>query len=480
MGIFGDIGSGFAKAGRFVGDEVGRVFAPIGSAIEGDYRGALSGLGRNIKRASQVGALGGANDIGGIDVDVLGAVGGGVEGALGPSDLARQYFGDTGDGGFAGAVRGGAGGYAGVQAGKGLHNIGERLGINKRLGALTNKVGLTSPDPSMRLEGETDETFVDRVQRQKYDEQMSSGFGEAPEWDPSLSDEQNFDNRNFARRQGRIEGLANVVKEDPRTIKIGEQYYGGSGGPGDLSPGSGGSNFIDRAIGEETAKLDKWNQDPQNVPNVDPQTGMGLGDRLPQTPPGASAGNMPSQLTMAEAEQNRSRQSQGGFIPSNVTTTPSVPAQAPMDFSPANQLEMAEAEQNRSRQSQLETQPSPSGYMTPPQSVGAAFNAPYNVPYRDMSSQLRSGLQPSREINMYNTGRDTQNIGKNLFGRVGDYLGDNPDVLVNALGQTMTGLQQGGLDERMVALREQQQAYDQDRERLREQFLFRGSNSRWA
>jgi hypothetical protein len=207
---------------------------------------------------------------------------------------------------------------------------------------------------------------------------------------------------------------------------------------------------------------------------------MGLGDRLPQTPPGASAGNMPSQLTMAEAEQNRSRQSQGGFIPSNVTTTPSVPAQAPMDFSPANQLEMAEAEQNRSRQSQLETQPSPSGYMTPPQSVGAAFNAPYNVPYRDMSSQLRSGLQPSREINMYNTGRDTQNIGKNLFGRVGDYLGDNPDVLVNALGQTMTGLQQGGLDERMVALREQQQAYDQDRERLREQFLFRGSNSRWA
>lgn len=81
---------------------------------------------------------------------------------------------------------------------------------------------------------------------------------------------------------------------------------------------------------------------------------------------------------------------------------------------------------------------------------------------------------------MYNTGRDTQNIGKNLFGRVGDYLGDNPDVLVNALGQTMTGLQQGGLDERMVALREQQQAYDQDRERLREQFLFRGSNSRWA
>ena len=480
MGIFGDIGSGFAKAGRFVGDEVGRVFAPIGSAIEGDYRGALSGLGRNIKRASQVGALGGANDIGGIDVDVLGAVGGGVEGALGPSDLARQYFGDTGDGGFAGAVRGGAGGYAGVQAGKGLHNIGERLGINKRLGALTNKVGLTSPDPSMRLEGETDETFVDRVQRQKYDEQMSSGFGEAPEWDPSLSDEQNFDNRNFARRQGRIEGLANVVREDPRTIKIGEQYYGGSGGPGDLSPGSGGSNFIDRAIGEETAKLDKWNQDPQNEPNVDPQTGMGLGARLPQTPPGASAGNMPSQLTMAEAEQNRSRQSQGGFIPSNVTTTPSVPAQAPMDFSPANQLEMAEAEQNRSRQSQLETQPSPSGYMTPPQSVGAAFNAPYNVPYRDMSSQLRSGLQPSREINMYNTGRDTQNIGKNLFGRVGDYLGDNPDVLVNALGQTMTGLQQGGLDERMVALREQQQAYDQDRERLREQFLFRGSNSRWA
>ena len=80
----------------------------------------------------------------------------------------------------------------------------------------------------------------------------------------------------------------------------------------------------------------------------------------------------------------------------------------------------------------------------------------------------------------YNTGRHTQNIGKNLFGRVGDYLGDNPDVLVNALGQTMTGLQQGGLDERMVALREQQQAYDQDRERLREQFLFRGSNSRWA
>ena len=434
MGIFGDIGSGFAKAGRFVGDEVGRVFAPIGSAIEGDFRGALSGLGRNIKRAGQVGALVGANDIRGINVDALGAVGGGVEGALGPSDLAREYFGDTGDGGFGGALGGAAKGYGGVQAGKGLHNIGERLGINKRLGALTNKVGITSPDPSMRLEGETDEAFVDRVQRQKYDEQMGSGFGEAPEWDTSLSDEQNFDNRNFARRQGRIEGLANVVREDPRTIKIGEQYYGGRSGP-DLSPGSGGSNFIDRAIGEETAKLDKWNQDPQNVPNVDPQTGMGLGDRLPQTPQAISTPNVPNMPDL-----------------------------------------------------NLETQPSPGGYMTPPQSVGAAFNAPYNVPYRDMLSQQRADLLPSNVINMpddvtalgYNTGRQTQNIGKNLFGRVGNYLGDNPDVLVNALGQTMTGLQQGGLDERMVALRERQQAYDQDKERLREAMLMRGPTSRWA
>jgi hypothetical protein len=39
---------------------------------------------------------------------------------------------------------------------------------------------------------------------------------------------------------------------------------------------------------------------------------------------------------------------------------------------------------------------------------------------------------------------------------------------------------QAAVNERMMALREQQAAYDQDLERFREQMLLRGPQSRWA
>jgi hypothetical protein len=422
----------------------------------------------------------GKDKLAGIDVDVLGAGGGAIEGGLGPSDLGREYFGDTGDGGFAGALGGAAKGYGGVQAGKGLHNIGERLGVNRRLGAFTNKVGITSPDPSVRLEGETDEAFVNRVQRQKYDEQMgSSGYGEVPEWDPSLSAEQNHDNRNFARRIGRTKARNDLVMEDPRTIKIGEQYYGGSNGPGDLSPGSGGSNFIDRAVGENTERLDKWNRDLHNVPNVDPQTGMGLGARLPQTPQAISAPSAPNMpalnletqyspseymtpprsqtpQAMAEAELSRAIQSQGGRAVQDIrdqfTTTPSAPNLG--DYS---------VPEDANPQSSWMTPPS--GY-TDLKGIGGRF--------------AETGFQGPR--NASGRGNDP----RSLWRKAGDYIGDNPDVVVNALGQAIGGFAQSGLadrqvavDERMMDLREQQAAYDQDKQRLREQFAL-SRRSKWA
>ena len=480
MGLWGGIKGIGRRAGNWIGNEVGRVVAPIGSAIEGDWRGAASGIGRNIKRAGQAGALFGKDKLAGIDVDVLGAGGGAIEGGLGPSDLGREYWGDTGDGGFAGALGGAAKGYGGVQAGKGLHNIGERLGVNRRLGAFTNKVGITSPDPSVRLEGETDEAFVDRVQGLKYDEEMNKQYGADYEWDPSLSAEQNYDNKSFARDKGRFLGAARVRMEDPRTIKIGEQYFGGPGGPGDLSPGSAGSNFIDQAIGENTERLDKWNRDLHNVPNVDPQTGMGLGARPPQAPQAISAPSVPSMpalnleaqyspseymtpprpqapQAMAEAERSRAIQSQGGRAVQDIgdqfTTTPSAPNlgdySVPKDANP-----------------QSSWMTPPSGY-TDLKGIGGRF--------------AETGFQGPR--NASGRGNDP----RSLWRKAGDYIGDNPDVVVNALGQAIGGFAQSGLadrqvavDERMMDLREQQAAYEQDRERLREQFLLRGSTSRWA
>ena len=56
-GIGQGIGRGFKRAGKWVGDEFNRVVAPIHSAATGDWRGAASGLGRNITRAGQAGAL---------------------------------------------------------------------------------------------------------------------------------------------------------------------------------------------------------------------------------------------------------------------------------------------------------------------------------------------------------------------------------------------------------------------------------------
>ena len=519
MGIFDKIGRGFKNAGNWIGNEVGRVVAPIGSAIEGDWRGAASGIGRNIKRAGQAGALFGKDKLAGIDVDVLGAGGGAIEGGLGPSDLGREYWGDTGDGGFAGALGGAAKGYGGVQAGKGLHNIGERLGVNRRLGAFTNKVGITSPDPSVRLEGETDEAFVDRVQGLKYDEEMNKQYGADYEWDPSLSAEQNYDNKSFARDKGRFLGAARVRMEDPRTIKIGEQYFGGPGGPGDLSPGSAGSNFIDQAIGENTERLDKWNRDLHNVPNVDPQTGMGLGARPPQAPQAISAPSVPSMpalnleaqyspseymtpprpqapQAMAEAERSRAIQSQGD---ANRSLMSPMSSPTPTSLNGTDRRAMAEAERSRAIQSQggRAVQDIRDQFTTTP---SAPNLGDYSVP-EDANPQSSWMTPPSGYTDLKGIGgrfaetgfqgprnpSGVRNDPRSLWRKAGDYIGDNPDVVVNALGQAIGGFAQSGLadrqvavDERMMDLREQQAAYEQDRERLREQFLLRGSTSRWA
>ncbi len=524
MGLWG----GIKGIGRWVGDEARRVVAPIGSAIEGDWKGALSGIGRNVKRAGQAGALFGKDKLAGVDVGLLGAGGGAIEGGLGPSEVG-QYLGDTGGGGFAGAAGGALKGYGGVQVGKGLHNIGERLGINERLGALTNKVVSRPSGPSVRREGETDEAFVDRLQRRKYDEQLMNTVSSdaLPEWDPSLSAQQNHDNRNFARRQARFEALANVVREDPRTIKIGEQYYGGYSGPGDLSPGSGGSNFIDRAIGEETARLDKWNR--ENVPAapdlgdlsipedvIDPRSYMNAPGAVPT--PASAQENMNAQAARS-ALSKYVRANQARAIMPNVTDR-SIP----------------------------EIVIDPSSYMTPPAAVGPPVSARENMnaqgavpaarfgasaapgdveivggpvyssplapggysPMPDASNIARATEDAGRvtggggmganalmrnynwnnPINLRGAGRVTGGGGvddsdRKWWQKGLDYAGEHPDAIALTVGAMMANRGQddyyrrrAAIDEDMMRLRREQE--EEDKKQFFQQLYLRGSTSKWA
>ena len=118
MGLWGGlksigkgIGKGVKKAGKWVGEEVKKTFDPIVKGVKGDWKGALAGIGRNIKRGAQLGAVLGTGGVAGVGLGTLGAIGGGAEAALSGKGLK-------------GTAMGALGGYGGVQTGKALGNIG--------------------------------------------------------------------------------------------------------------------------------------------------------------------------------------------------------------------------------------------------------------------------------------------------------------------------------------------------------------------
>jgi len=176
----------------------------------------------------------------------------------------------------------------------------------------------------------------------------------------------------------------------------------------------------------------------------------------PMSSPTPTSLNGTDRQAMAEAERSRATQSQGGRavqdIGNQFTTTPSAPNLG--DYS---------VPEDANPQSSWMTPPS--GY-TDLKGIGGRF--------------AETGFQGPR--NASGRGNDP----RSLWRKAGDYIGDNPDVVVNALGQAIGGFAQSGLadrqvavDERMMDLREQQAAYDQDKQRLREQFAL-SRRSKWA
>ena len=154
MGLWGGlksigrgIGKAAKKAGKFVGKEVKRAFDPIVKGVKGDWKGALSGIGHNIKRGAQLGAVLGTGGVAGVGLGTLGAIGGGAEAALSGK-------------GFKGTALGTLGGYGGVQAGKALGNIGRnvagRVGSRGAEAALANTTqGLAPGMTDAALQGAT-------------------------------------------------------------------------------------------------------------------------------------------------------------------------------------------------------------------------------------------------------------------------------------------------------------------------------------
>lgn len=481
-GIGQGIGRGFKRAGRWVGDEVGRFGAPIVSAIEGDWRGAASGLGRSIKRAGQAGALLGKDKLAGVDVDILGAGGGAIEGGLGPSDIAREYYGDTGEGGFAGALSGGAKGYGGVKGAQAVHNIGERLGINQRLGALTDKAGITSPEspdpnaPLIRQEGETDEAFLDRQRTHTFNQTLA-----------------NRDRRPGGRALAEHDAIVN----DPRTVKIGNQYVGGQYGP-DLRPGSFHSGAVDQMISEEGARA-KANLEKFQF-EIDPETGLPMRS-LPDTPAQLQGPDITiDPVVTRDQAAYAPRVMQDPGLPDPIRRG-SVPAQPRRDNTPYGLTEaergdfLAKNAPTRWNQQlgipgqRFDPDLAPVAFMQGP--AGGAWAEQRLVnPLSHMEITYPQSINPMRlkNIGSGTTGGGNGGDPKSLWRKGLDYAGDNPDVVISALGDMFSGdsgmneyyRRMAGVQERAQALREKQDEYESDRERLREQFLLRGSTSRWA
>jgi len=458
MGLWDRIKDVGGRAGRWVGDEVGRLGAPIVSASRGDWSGALSGIGRGVQRAGQVGALLGKDKLAGVDVDLLGAAGGAVEGGLGPSDIGREYLGDTGSGGFAGAFSGAATGYGGVQVGKGLHNIGERLGINKQLGKIPNpftdgpNYGPTRDEANQQLtirpeyEGFTPEGMADaEYQRAGQLQLRSRMYGGTPEM----------------LQEGRTV-FDTAADADPRTIytrtagtplvpegKI-RHRFAATGGPG-------GERYPEQQAAIEQAQ---WRATVPDVPDPIRTPGFYSPDtpESERTPIAFAAPQIPEDVIDPRS-----------YMTAPAAVGPPVSAQANM-----NALGAVPAARFGA----------PAAIGTILRSRRLATPTVASLPGRLMSSvtpvtQADGGVTPTE------TPTDTDP--RSIWRRGLDYAGEHPDVIVNAAGQLMAGgaandyyRQQAAVAERRMTLQEQQQAYAQDKERLREAMMVRGPTSRWA
>ena len=147
MGLWGGlksigrgIGKGVKKVGKKIGQEVKRGFDPITKAVKGDWKGALAGIGHNIKRGAQIGAVLGTGGAAGLGLGTIGAAGGAIEGGFKEGGSVK------------GALGGAVSGYGGVQAGKAVGNIGR--GIAGRVGgggaeAVVGGGGALSPDTAI-------------------------------------------------------------------------------------------------------------------------------------------------------------------------------------------------------------------------------------------------------------------------------------------------------------------------------------------
>ena len=366
-GIGQGIGRGFKRAGKWVGDEFNRVVAPIHSAATGDWRGAASGLGRNIKRAGQAGALFGKDKLAGVDVDILGAGGGAIEGGLGPSRVARDEMGDTGEGGFAGAARGALGGFGGVKGAQAVHNIGERLGINQRISGL-----------------------------------RGDGLG------PQAPIETTQIPRDEAAYAPRVMSRPDLPVPDALAANIGSGVADGARDPaqaGDFYPADRGNPVPGFGYAQPAATPDRTESDNQAV----------------------AAYELLAQQAAIGEDKTRNPRTRPFQIGLDRLFTPTP------DFS--------------------------SEFASQFNNIGKRINGNGND--EDPRSIWRKGL---------------------------DYAGDNPDVVISALGDMFFGdsgmneyyRRMAGVQERAQALREKQDEYESDRERLREQFLLRGPTSRWA
>jgi len=122
MGLWGGlksigrgIGKGVKKVGKKIGQEVRRGFDPITKAVKGDWKGALAGIGHNIKRGAQIGAVLGTGGVAGLGLGTIGAAGGAIEGGFKEGGSVK------------GALGGAVSGYGGVQTGKAVGNIGRNI-----------------------------------------------------------------------------------------------------------------------------------------------------------------------------------------------------------------------------------------------------------------------------------------------------------------------------------------------------------------
>ncbi len=397
-GIGQGIGRGFKRAGKWVGDEFNRVVAPIHSAATGDWRGAASGLGRNIKRAGQAGALFGKDKLAGVDVDILGAGGGAIEGGLGPSRVARDEMGDTGEGGFAGAARGALGGFGGVKGAQAVHNIGERLGINQRISGL-----------------------------------RGDGLG------PQAPIETTQIPRDEAAYAPRVMSRPDLPVPDALAANIGSGVADGARDPaqaGDFYPADRGN----------------------------PVPGFGYAQ------PAATTGRTPHPA--------------GDFYPADRGN----PVPGFGYAQPAATPDRTESDNQAVAAYELLAQQAAIGEdktrnpRTRPFQIGLDR---LFTPTPDFSSEFASQFNNiGKRINGNGNDEDPRSIWRKGL----DYAGDNPDVVISALGDMFSGdsgmneyyRRMAGVQERAQALREKQDEYESDRERLREQFLLRGPTSRWA